>query len=50
MIDTYIESFFQDEWGFQKSFQVLSGENRVHYQVLHVILNEGLITFDGKDY
>ena len=47
---TYIESFFQDEWGFQKSLQVLSGEDRVHYQALHVILNEELITFDGMNY
>ena len=46
----YIESLCRDEWGFQKSLQVLSGEDRVHYQALHVILGEELITFDGMDY
>jgi len=47
---TYIESISRDEWGFEKSQEVLSGQNRVHYQALHVILNEELITFDGMDY
>ena len=47
---TFIESFSRDEWGFEKSQPVLSGDNQVHYQALHVILNEELITFDGMDY
>lgn len=40
----------RSEWGFEKTEEVLLGENRVHYQRLDVILNEGLIEFDGMDY
>ena len=36
--------------GFEKTEEVLWGENRVHYQRLDVILDEGMIEFVGMNY
>jgi hypothetical protein len=47
---THIETFSRDERGFKKDYEVLRGDLRVHYQVLHVLLDEGLITFDRMNY
>ena len=47
---TYIESFSRTIKGFQKEQEVLSGGNRVHYQILEVILDLESISFTGMDY
>ena len=47
---TYIETFSRTHQGFQKEQEVLSGENRVHYQILEVILDLESISFTGMDY
>ena len=36
--------------GFEKTEEVLCGEDRVHYQRLDVILDEGIIEFVGMNY
>ncbi len=36
--------------GFEKTEEVLWGEDRVHFQRLDVILEEGIIEFVGMDY
>lgn len=36
--------------GFEKTEEALWGEDRVHYQRLDVILDDGLIEFAGMDY
>lgn len=45
----YIETFSRDGKGYWKSLQILSGQDRVHYQALHVIMDDNMITFDGMD-
>lgn len=47
---TYIETFSRTHQGFQKEQEVLSGENRVHYQILEVILDLESISYTGMDY
>ena len=47
---TYIETFTRTHQGFQKEQEVLFGENRVHYQILEVILDLESISFTGMDY
>ena len=47
---TYIETFLQTQQGFQKRQEVLSGDNRVHYQVLDVLLDQESISYSSMDY
>ena len=47
---TFIETFSRTPKGFQKSQEVLSGDNRVHYQTLEVLLDQESISFSGSDY
>lgn len=47
---TYIETFLRTQQGFQKRQEVLSGDNRVHYQVLDVLLDLESISYTSMDY
>ena len=46
----YIETFSRTHEGFQKEQEVLYGDNRVHYQVLDVLLDLESISYSSMDY
>ncbi len=47
---TFIETFSRTHKGYQKSQEVLLGDNRVHYQTLEVLLDQESISFTSSDY
>ena len=47
---TYIETFLRTQQGFQKRLEVLSGDNRIYYQVLDVLLDLESISYTSMDY
>ena len=47
---TFIETFSRTSKGFQKEQEVLYGDNRVHYQILEIILDLESISFTSTNY
>lgn len=48
--DVITSPIYQTNNGFKKTEEVLWGEERVHFQRLVVILDEGIIEFVGMSY